>query len=839
MSPGTPRFSRRSLVAATAVGAASLASFTASPTGTPARAAQSTPKTGELLWKFQTGDWHRKHDPDAGKHPAILHRSGYVFAIEPESGNHAWRRRVGADANLHVVDDRVYVHDDDLVRLDAATGDEVWSVPAPYGATLSNGTFYIGHDIGEYAAIDMETGKERWRYSSGATVLDYTDPTVTDDMVFFSRTDGPSGSIYAVHPGTGVEQWRVESNHTLAVIDAVGDSLLVHGFDDEWYIAVLDSATGTSLWRLDFGSSPPSPVLVGDTIYVSTSVADEQRYLTALDARTGLERWRLATETQVWTTPILSDGVVYIGSGKGMVYALDAESGSVRWRFQTDGVIPSALVLADDVLYFGNAGYAFSFDARSGDERWRFNSDNNYSPAPVAANGAIFWMCGDGVIVMLDDNGDERWRFATEMALEAAPLVVDGMLYAGSGDGSLYAVDATTGDEAWRFATNGGVVSSPVLAENGTLYFGSRDRNLYALEATTGNERWRFAGDSGLSTSPVVDRDSVYFFGGGDDIHALNAETGAERWRFYAEGEVRLAPTVDGSSVYVTNFDGMLYRLSAETGSNSWFYVTDEFSSYPLAVGKDLVYFANDYVLFAISEGSGYDWWYLAPEFGIATAPVVVDHTVYVGVSWEGLYALDAETGGLRWFYDTSSGNAALMSPATVAEGTVFVGGIGTVYAIDQEWGFMRWEFPAYTVVSSPPVVFQGTVYVAGDDGTMFALDVATGAEHWRYSIGAPITSSPVIANDIVYVSSWDGAIYAFPTQSPPITAGIAAMVVVETPVRAEAATTSSVVTQLDAGTEVYVSGDPVVSDGITWWPVIAPDGSTGWVDGSALNGLP
>jgi hypothetical protein len=41
----------------------------------------------------------------------------------------------------------------------------------------------------------------------------------------------------------------------------------------------------------------------------------------------------------------------------------------------------------------------------------------------------------------------------------------------------------------------------------------------------------------------------------------------------------------------------------------------------------------------------------------------------------------------------------------------------------------------------------------------------------------------------------------------------------------------------LKVGTQVYISGNSVWGDETYWWPVIAADGSTGWVDGTTLRG--
>ena len=42
-----------------------------------------------------------------------------------------------------------------------------------------------------------------------------------------------------------------------------------------------------------------------------------------LDAKTGSEQWRFRARNDVFSSPVIGDGVVYIGSDDGHVYALE------------------------------------------------------------------------------------------------------------------------------------------------------------------------------------------------------------------------------------------------------------------------------------------------------------------------------------------------------------------------------------------------------------------------------------------------------------------------------------------------------------------------------------
>ena len=54
--------------------------------------------------------------------------------------------------------------------------------------------------------------------------------------------------------------------------------------------------------------------------------------------------------------------------------------------------------------------------------------------------------------------------------------------------------------------------------------------------------------------------------------------------------------------------------------------------------------------------------------------------------------------------------------------------------------------------------------------------------------------------------------------------------------VRADATTSSDVVTAVSAGDVVTITGDSKDADGYTWWPIETSDGSTGWIVGDFLQ---
>jgi Malectin domain/PQQ-like domain len=118
-----------------------------------------------------------------------------------------------------------------------------------------------------------------------------------------------------------------------------------------------------------------------------------------------------------------------------------------------------------------------------------------------------------------------------------------------------------------------------------------------------------------------------------DSLTALDTQTGDEKWRFYADGPIRFAPVAWKDKVYFGADDGYLYCLHAADGALCW-----KFAAVP----------ANRKLL-----GNGR----LVSVWPVRGGPVLQDGILYFAAGvwpFEGIfiYALEAETGKVRWLND-------------------------------------------------------------------------------------------------------------------------------------------------------------------------------------------
>jgi len=188
--------------------------------------------------------------------------------------------------------------------------------------------------------------------------------------------------------------------------------------------------------------------------------------------------WEFKTGGRVISSPVVANGVVFVGSNDHFLHAIDAGNGRELWKFQTGANVNGSAAVANGVVYFLSLdGNAYSLDARTGKQLWKFSTQGE---SRLNAAG-LYGLAPSREVV------PDVWDFYL-----SSPAVEGDTVYFGSGDHYVYALDARSGNLRWKFLAGDVVHSSPAIA-GGILYIGCWDGVLYALNAKTGQPVWKFA----------------------------------------------------------------------------------------------------------------------------------------------------------------------------------------------------------------------------------------------------------------------------------------------------------------------------------------------------------
>ena len=317
----------------------------------------------------------------------------------------------------------------------------------------------------------------------------------------------------------------------------------------------------------------------------------------------------------------------------------------------------------------------------------------------------------------------------------------------------------------WTYPAGAHVFQDPAVA-NGLVYFSSDypDNTLYAVNAATGALVWKYVGAGQTYFSAPVVVNNIVYVGAlhQSAVYAFKASTGEFLWQYATAWVVESAPTVANGVLYIGDGNGTLYALNAATGTLLWTYAvpSDEIVSSP-TVANGVIYFVSVYpiypnwstTLYALNASSQQVMWHYKWSDLIGGTPVAGPGAVYFNST-----AFDANTGGILWTSPTY-----FNSLPALANGVLYVGSDdNAVYALNANTGTVRWRFGTGNSVYSSPSVANGVVYAESNDGNLYALDASTGSMLWQYAVSPISASSPAIANGKVYIGSENATLYAF-----------------------------------------------------------------------------
>ena len=256
-------------------------------------------------------------------------------------------------------------------------------------------------------------------------------------------------------------------------------------------------------------------------------------------------------------TPIVANGLMYIGEGTGRIIALDAATGELVWShtrtFPADIALSEAnrrfrgVSIYGDTIYWGTSNsYLVALDARTGEQRWEvktadYHDGEGHAHPPLIANGKVFLGMSGG-------------DFAAR--------------------GSLKALDAETGEILWTFYTIPGPNDPGAEtwdwntdyepAGAATWNTLSYDPELNLVYSPTGQPApW--------TTTPEGHGDALY----ANSVVAVDGDTGELRWHYQLVPRDNWDRATYESLLVNLEIDGVVRKALIQTGKIGWSVVLD------------------------------------------------------------------------------------------------------------------------------------------------------------------------------------------------------------------------------------------------------------------------
>lgn len=368
------------------------------------------------------GEWPQRAGNAAhtGLHGALSAAPQRVWSLSVGAGN---GKRARITAAPVVSGGKVFAMDADSNLVAAGLGGGlVWkaslkpdfdggSQVAGGGVAVQGGTVFATTGYGEVVALNAGSGAVIWRQRLDGPVAGA--PTVAGNAVYVVARDG---TAMALDAATGKVQWEYSGTR---------------------------SASGRQ--------SPAAPAVANDLVIFPFTTGQ----IVSIEAGDGARRWLGAVAGQrsetaaagigeVTGDPVISGGVVYVGSSSGRTVAIDAETGERLW-FAREGAMNPPLVVGGSVFVVSDMARLVRMDAATGEVIWATDMPFRVKEKP------------------------KKWR---DLHAHFGPVLAGGRIAVASSDGVLRLFNPTDGTLVATADIPGGAASAPVLAGGMLLVMG-------------------------------------------------------------------------------------------------------------------------------------------------------------------------------------------------------------------------------------------------------------------------------------------------------------------------------------------------------------------------------
>eukprot|EP00762_Andalucia_godoyi_P008539 ANDGO_01350.mRNA.1 hypothetical protein len=276
-----------------------------------------------------------------------------------------------------------------MYALNAANGTMRWSVSAPTNVNVNRRPFLVGNDTVIFMdnslytdiwALFVVNGTIKWKVSycrngfgfDGADMeYDHFHKTLImgcDDSKLY-RVNVTNGALVSTITLGGKVRGQPRATNITGF-----PVIYVAAQDANLYCVNISSSSGNMsvIWKAGLGEwvsyytmqNQPAISHVDRTVLIGSDFsAGKQGRLWSFEALSGKLSWSQDASAQ-FGSPLVMNGVTYVGTGSLSVFAYNATTGEYLWRFgTTNGMDQGALYMSNDLLYAASVyGYVFAIN---------------------------------------------------------------------------------------------------------------------------------------------------------------------------------------------------------------------------------------------------------------------------------------------------------------------------------------------------------------------------------------------------------------------------------------------------------------------------------------------
>jgi outer membrane protein assembly factor BamB len=312
---------------------------------------------------------------------------------------------------------------------------------APTPPAVADQLVYVGDHTGTLHALRATDGTQKWSWRTPTAAAITGSPAVdaAAGLAFAAAANGGLYAIFTSGPRVGTLAWSA-SVGSGDIQSPAFDGKTVYAASTSGTVVARSEATGAWVWSATTSAgAAAAPALdpTGRILVVPTSSG-----MTALSASTGALLWSFPVAGPA--SPVLANGVIYVGSSNHDVYAVSETTGHQIWSFRTGGAIQDSGVLSTSTggstLFIGSAdGKLYALNAATGAKRFAYALGASARGLAIAGDTVLATTSTGLVEGVRDSGGSLVWSYAAGSSALSPPAVANGTFYAAGLQGTLWA----------------------------------------------------------------------------------------------------------------------------------------------------------------------------------------------------------------------------------------------------------------------------------------------------------------------------------------------------------------------------------------------------------------
>ena len=246
-----------------------------------------------------------------------------------------------------------------------------YASPTP---VIEDGKVYFHFGAYGNACIDAKTGKILWKNDDKALWVMHengpgSSPLVWDDLMIFHLDGSDKQHVVALYKDSGKIAWKtkrsgelrenpqLQKSYSTPIVETFNGKPVLISCGADWVYGY-DPRNGKELWKIKYGhlgfSNVARPVTGHGMIYLSTCFMKAEILAFRYEGlKTPELVWRLDRGPKM-PSPILVGNELYVVNDGGILTCVDALSGDLHWRERLDGEFSSSPTYAGGLLYFSD-----------------------------------------------------------------------------------------------------------------------------------------------------------------------------------------------------------------------------------------------------------------------------------------------------------------------------------------------------------------------------------------------------------------------------------------------------------------------------------------------------